>query len=181
MDAKKLFLENGEAVEPHLCGRCNQLHNSGRFAEECCTCMYCGKYCAFGAAHDECRDRAWNKTTQERLQKASLVADFDGPFLFGGRFYANAAELLTSVATDDLPEFGFCTRYEPPTLDLEEIIDDLRDNHMHDDWEPNDAPELAEAIEAWNEANKDNGTYWEDDTRKWSKADLLKRHAGRVA
>lgn len=46
---------------------------------------------------------------------------------------------------------------------------------MHDDWEEEYVPALEEAIQAWNEANKDNGTYYEDRKRKWSKASILSR------
>lgn len=108
----------------------------------------------------------------ERLDAAVLQPNYDGPFLWDDRVYQDAAEFLDSVDPEDLPDFGYCTTYEAPVLNADDIVESLADS-VHEDWEPEGMDELFAAVNVWNEANEKNGSYWEDRKRKWSKAALI--------
>lgn len=177
MEARRLFVERdgkAKAITAAVCGKCGRVWESADSAERCCKCSYCGEYCDWhkSTSHDACQGEAWRKSEADQLEKAVLVPDYDGPFLFGETVYMDADDLLGSIEPDDLPEFGFCTTYQAPSLSIDILMENV--GEMHNDWEPNDVSELAPAIEAWNKANENNGTYYEDRTRKWSKADILK-------
>lgn len=176
MEPQQLFLANGKAILPHLCGKCGRIWESLDNAERCCTCSYCGEFCDWrkGVSHDGCSSEAFRKSEISQLEKATLVPDYDGPFLWGDHVHMDVDDLLECVAPDELPNFGFCTNYQPPAFDLPDVMENIASN-MHDEWEANDVPELEAAVALWNEANKDNGTYWEDRSRKWSKVEILKR------
>jgi hypothetical protein len=175
MEPKKLLLEDGTEIKARICGRCNRIWPTEFDAEKCCTCSYCQKYCDWkqGVAHRACQDDAYHKHDQEQMDRAVLVPDYDGPFLVNDSVYMNASELLDWEGDDDLPEFGFCTRYTAPVIRLDNLMENIA-SEMHDDWEELEVPELAAAIEKWNEANKENGSYFEDRKRKWSKEDILR-------
>lgn len=175
MNVRTLYHQNGK-VEACLCGKCGRIWVSFESAERCCKCSYCGEFCDWreSVAHLACQDRALRESEAKALEKAELVEGYDGPFFWGDRFCLDVDELLERADGAELPEFGFCVAYQAPQLNYADIVENVA-SEMHEDWEPNDAPELEKAIELWNAANAQNGTYFEDRKRKWSRADLLRR------
>lgn len=178
MDPQPLFLKNRTRIKAHLCGKCNRLWLTQDGAERCCRCSWCGDYCGWtvgNTAHEECSQKYHAEAEAKALEAAVLVPDYAGPFLFGDNVHMSVADLLEAVELEDIPDFGYCTKYEPPVLDMNSLMEDMSEK-MPNDWDPNQGEAqdpLIAAIEAWNAANKDNGAYWEDRKRKWSKADLL--------
>lgn len=177
MEPQRLYLEGGKPTEVHICGKCRRVWENHDAADRCCRCSYCREYCSWEGGtttHRDCFQSAIDSGEAKTLAKAELVADYDGPFLLNDRFYRDTADLLEAIEGDGsgLPEYGFCAKYEAPCLDEEAIIEQIRDR-MHEDWEPEDSPELTAGIAAWNAANAGNGSYWEDRKRKWSRAALL--------
>lgn len=179
MDPQPLFLENGTRIKAHVCGKCNRLWLAEHDAERCCRCSWCGEYYGWNGTytvHEECSRKRCAEAEAKALEAAVLVPDYAGPFLLNRRVYQDIAELLDAIELEDIPDFGYCTTYESPRLDDMGSLMESVSSEMHDDWEPIQGEaeaQLAAAIEAWNTANENNGTYWEDRTRKWSKADLL--------
>ena len=179
MEPTKLFLEDGTPIKQQFCGKCMRIWAEEASAKRCCLCSYCGEHFLWKGAnvcHPECQRKVYDKADASALERAVLIPDYHGPFLFDDRVYMDTAEFFDSVAPDELPEFEFCTRYQAPYLDAQDVMADA--GEMHDDWEPLGEAELSGALDVWNEANKTNGTHWEDRTRKWSKALMLKRLKG---
>lgn len=174
MDPQQLFLKDGKAILPCLCGKCGRIWESLDSAERCCKCSYCGEYCDWGrtVSHDACYKKVLHDSEMERLKKATLVSDYAGPFLWGDDVYMDVADFLESIDLEEIPDFGFCVRYQAPKLDLEDIIQSAADT-MYPEWIPEEVPELEVSVARWNEMNEANGTYWEDWTRKWSKVLIL--------
>lgn len=176
MNAIGLFLANGEAVSPHLCGICKQVWTSLDSAERCCRCVYCGgclDRSKSGALHGECRERQYCEAESKRLSRAVLVSDYSGPFLLKGKFYSDIERLFAALAEDEIPEFGFCRDYLPPTFVIDDFMSIVADQ-MHEGWEPYPCEELERGIAAWNKANEGNGSWVECGDRKWSRAELVR-------
>ncbi len=175
MQHKKLFLEDGTAVKPRICSGCNRIWESEESAERCCKCSYCGKQCDWskGTSHPECLDAAFRQTETNRMAKAVLVEDYDGPFLIDEHTLCMTTDkLFQMIEPDELDEEGFCTRYQPARIELENVLEQVG-SEMYEDWEGVGNAELETAIDEWNAKNVENGTYFEDHKRKWSKACLL--------
>jgi len=176
MEPKQLYLENGKPISPHLCGNCNRVWESRHSAERCCKCSYCGETCDWrvSVSHTECASKAMRDAEDKRLADAKLMPDYQGPFMFDEReVYRDIDELLDSIDPEDLPEFGFCVRYEAPRLDAERIIQAVAED-MHEEWESEGDGDFYLAVESWNEANRENGSYCETTKLKWSKENLLR-------
>jgi hypothetical protein len=176
MEPQQLFLADGKPIKPHVCGKCNRIWESKDSAERCCTCSYCHEYCAWkggATTHTACQDKQYAKADAEALERATLISDYDGPFLMDERYFADAEELFDYYADEELPEEGHCCVAEKPFIDIGSVIEGL---DMHEDWEPVGYDELAAAVDAWNKANAGNVTWYEDRARKWSKAALLARN-----
>lgn len=165
-----LFTGDGKRISACLCDSCHRIWESAESAERCCKCSYCGGSCDWrhGVSHRDCQDTARKKGESDRLEKAEVVEDYGGPFLYDDRFFRDADELIEYIEVNDqqIPEFVFAARYVKPELDLESILQELQENEMHEDWEPEACGALDAAVRAWNEANATNGSWWEDDTRK---------------
>lgn len=182
MNAIGLFLANGEAVSPHLCGTCKRVWESLDAAETCCKCSVCGGASEGTVGHDECFARFNREADAERLLKATLDPDYSGPFIVQDKFYSDIERLFGAVDEDEIPEFGFCCYEQSPVLDIGDIIENVASG-MHDWWEPYPCEELERGIAAWNKANKGNGSWVECGGRKWSRAELIRMRsaAGREA
>lgn len=174
MEPMKLYLENGGgkfvSISAHLCGKCRRIWESADSAGRCCTCSYCGKACDWrhSVSHKECFDAAIRSSDSKAMEKAILVEDYDGPFMYNDRYFSEKEELIEYLESDDLsvPEYVFAAKYVEPHLDTEEILQHIQENDMHEDWEPIECGPLEAAIDAWNDANKANGTWYEDRTKK---------------
>ena len=174
MDPIELYLKDGTKAVAQICGRCCRIWGSDDSAERCCKCHYCGESCDWsnGVMHMECRRKESEAIESKRMDKAELVPDYDGPFIWNERVFTDADELLDYVDAADLPEFGYCCKSVVPIMRVDYLIERVADQ-MHEDWEEIEVTELAAAIALWNEANKDNVTVYEDTKRKWSKENLL--------
>lgn len=166
-----LFLSDGTKISASLCGLCHRIWECEESAERCCKCSYCGKECDWridSVSHNECLDTAFRKREAEQMDKAIIVDDYDGPFLYDDYYFADVDELIEYLENDDLPipEFVHTAKYIEPKLDIEDIFQNLQENEMHEDWEPTECGPLGEAINAWNVANAANGAWREDNTRK---------------
>ena len=165
-----LFTGDGNRISACLCDACHRIWESADSAERCCKCSYCGGSCDWrkSTSHPECFKTALDSSATNQMAKAAVVEDYDGPFMYDYRYFSDADELVEYLEADDqpVPEFVFAAWYSKPELDLESILQDLQENHMHEDWEPLACKDLEAAVKAWNVANAENGTWYEDDTRK---------------
>jgi hypothetical protein len=170
MNAKLVYDAEGKQLGAAYCSNCNRIWESVDSATRCCKCSYCGEIADWrdGVSHRACFSAAIKSGEVERMSKAELVTDYYGPFMFDDRYFETTDDLIEHCESSDIPvpEFVFCARYETPELDLETILQDLQENHMHEDWEPEACEPLEDAVKAWNEANVGNGTWWEDTSRK---------------
>lgn len=169
MNVKQLFTADGTPVRSAMCGVCGRVWESVESAERCCRCSVCGQLCSWhaGVTHPDCDQKRRAQLDAQALEKAELI-EFDGPFVLAdGMFLWTKDDVIEHYETNDLPvpEFVHTTTYHAPMIDIESIFHDLSES-MHEDWEEIETEGLSEAIGAWNGANANNGTYWEDREHK---------------
>lgn len=93
---------------------------------------------------------------------------YTGPFFYDDEYLDSIEDVIEYCEAQGIPipEFVSGARYVAPTLDPYDILDDLRERCMHEDWEPKGVEGLVEAVGEWNRVNAENGTWWEDITRR---------------
>ena len=169
MTAERIYDARGNQLAPAVCGKCNRIWESVESAERCCTCSFCGFYHDWhkGVSHEEC-SRKWAAESESSAMAAAIEVEPDGPIMYDERIFGELEEAMEYISDryGTEPEFIFATEYRPPFLDAESVIDSIADE-MHEDWEPEFVPELQEALEKWNTANANNGSYYEDRTKKY--------------
>ena len=156
MNAISLFTEGGQKTNVSYCSKCKvpALHD---LAETCCTmskCESCGKDTGYRTASfcSECRDK-------RAMDKAEKLDDWTGPVVFNDHYYESLDDMLD--CNDDLPEFVYVAETVPfPKISIKDFLQNYCEDLFEDAEEHLDgADELAEAFEAFNEANRGN-TYW---------------------
>lgn len=172
---------DGREAKVWGCGVCLHVCLNEEHAKRCCVCSYCGKPTDNAedrgkrqTYHRSCMHADWIRKYQERLDKATEVTDYDGPFLYNDRFHADMGELLDYLecsceSDEDWPEWIYaCTEQKPClTLDLDDLSHKIEDLWEDADWsEFAGHKELEAAFAAFNEANKERASYTEDWTRK---------------
>ena len=154
------------------CTKCHRYWgNDEAMARYCCAthfpCKCGGRYVKGHSMCDSCEAADREKREGEALAAAELI-DFDGPFLYDEeRFCETKDELIECYEADgvDVPEFVFTTTYEPLALDAKDVANQAEKEH-HDECEAELPDAFVEGIKAFNEANANNGTHWEDRKHK---------------
>jgi len=175
MNAFYLHKPDGTRTEVSACGGCGLVAAAGNYdiSERCCTCYHCGQPLsdddkkARRQGHSECDQGARAQRGIERLEKATLVPEYDGPVYFegghgslGDDYFATPdelAEYLDDYCEDDSsrPEFAFCCTSRPIALSVDDIIYSATEEAYEDaSGDLSGVDELREAVRLFNEANK---------------------------
>jgi hypothetical protein len=182
MNPQQLFLADGTVLKKwSVCGSCHSVFANEYKLCPSCTCVHCHKerptdpvINSANGSHPECSEQHYRNLEAKRMDKAVLVEDYAGPFLVNDEVYLDTDDLLDNIPLEELPEYDYCTTYKPPVLNYDKLMSVIAEN-LHEDWEPVPVPDLVAAIDMWNEANQNNGSYLYDHKKKWSKALLLKQ------
>ena len=196
MNAYKLLSPSGMEIGS-ACGVCHQIAAPGNYdiSEKCCTCYECGKPLSDkdrrsrSLYHDACDKQMRVRWQQERLDKAKLVNDYDGPVYlegigrgsYGDGYFSDVHELAESIPTaveTDGTRFAFCCESRNTSLDFDSIIENLAEEMFEDAADSlNGLDELREAIDAFNLANESVITWDVDYERKVAIPSTITREA----
>lgn len=193
MNAIFLHKPDGTPTKWSMCSECGTVASPGNFdiSQKCCTCYDCGeplpkdertRYAegkGYSLYHRECERQRRIKHDMKALDKAELVADYDGPVYYEGRrgsygdgYFENVHELAEILDCDEdqsgRPEFAFCCEEIPfRMLDVDDIIQSACEEMDEDAAERlNGIDELKAAAAKFNEANKGVISWYEDRKRK---------------
>jgi hypothetical protein len=174
-----------------MCSECHSVAAPGNYdlSEKCCTCYDCGKPLAKDERipyaegrgkslyHRDCERQRRMKRDAEALDKAELVADYDGPVYFEGSrgsygegYFENVQELAEHLDMDDdqsgRPEFAFCCEEMPfRGVDAQSLIESACEEMDEDASERLDGiEELEKACAAFNKLNE-NVISWSEDRK----------------
>ena len=170
---------DGQDGHVWCCGVCLCAAIDRAAAEQCCTCLYCGKEVGIErgyrpSRHGECHRAHLDLQERERMDQAVEDREYHGPFLLGDQYHADMGEVVDYLeghhdSVDDWPEFIYACKETKPCLVLD--LDDLQ-HKIEDLWEDCDwgdfqgVDELKAALDAFNAANAERATYHEDHRRK---------------
>ena len=192
MNAHYLHLPDGTPTEWSQCGVCHSVAAPGNFdlSEKCCTCYDCGKPLAkdekipYGDGkgnrslyHRACEERLRSEREAARLEKAELVADYNGPVYcegwrgsFGDGYFSDVAELeetLDDAEGPNRPEFVHCCTSRGISIDLSRILESATEESYEDCSDDlSGVDELQAAVDAFNKANESVKTWDVDYKRK---------------
>lgn len=183
MRAEQLRKADGTLVDAWMCGECRTIYASrdGYVAGRCCVCRACGVSVSGGKPNkaykthcDACEPIARMNREAKRMERATLVPDWDGPVYVGDRYFEDveaAADWYECDGDSDPPEFAYCCTTHYLDIDGESVLNNVAENAGIDECEygsvrpMNGEAEFLAAVEAFNKANaKGAGTpYWDVD------------------
>jgi hypothetical protein len=191
MNAIYLHLPDGTATKWSMCSECKQVAAPGNYdlSVKCCTCYECGLPLAknertpwaegTGKAlyHLKCQEKRQREREADRLEKAQLLTDYDGPVYcdgwsgsFGDGYFADVEELAETLDDDEdqssRPAFAFCCTTRGFSIDMDSVLENAT-QEMYDDIadDLDGVCELQDAVEAFNKANESIKT-WEPDYKR---------------
>ena len=190
MNAIYLHLPDGTATKWSMCSECHTVASPGNFdlSQKCCTCYDCGEplpkdervpyATAKGKSlyHRECERKRRMKLDAEKLEKAELVADYEGPVYldgvgngsFGEGFFSDVQELSEHLDFNEgeRPLFAHCCTARGFSIDLDSILESATEEMYEDCGDDlSGVDELQAAVNAFNKAN-DSIKTWDPDYKR---------------
>ena len=167
MNAQELFSKNGFSVHVWYCLSCGVVSKEKEVAENCCkrsNCRYCGEPVEeqHWLAHQACIEK-------NKIEKAEKLGTWDGWVVYEDKYYTSVDELIEELEDnkDSIPEYVFICKKKPfPAINIEHLIESIEENSYEgiiDSLVGLDA--LTEAVNAFNENNKDLVSYLPDKTK----------------
>lgn len=162
---------DGKICHVWACGKCGFAKPSERDARVCCTCRTCGTPMesrgAWESECEPCRKKRYAESDQKREDSAEKLEVWDGGVFYNERYYSSAEAIECDYLEGNEPEWIYVARkVAPPTLDAEEILQNLLENMGDSDGDLYDqldgVKEFDAACKAFNEANKNVAWYEED-------------------
>jgi len=156
----------------YRCANCDRMYGSQNVAENCCVCSECGSVSEDkGHLCDKCWRMRAEGIERQRLEKATIVEQYDGWIFCGEEYYQDMDDMRDSYDGDALPEFVFCCTENHIALNVDQIIEDAVSNQLGDTEEDmsdqlSGVEELREAVAKFNAANVRVVTYEVDYKRK---------------
>lgn len=173
MQAKELFVKDGQSAGVWFCSECKIVKRTEAEAEKCCTpreCQSCGIPLAKERRAYLVCERCWDceraKKHHERLDKAQEVDPSESVMFMVEEFschddgwFHGLDEIIDYGFDEDpdcRPEFAFCSKAEQRSIDLGDILERVCEDGYEDMGENLfDTKELQEAIDRFNERNKE--------------------------
>lgn len=201
MEAIFLKRPDGTETDISICGKCGSPAR-GRtnfdVSERCCTCWECSgeltteeRQC--GHYHKACDKKRRAIIEMKRLEKATLVEDYDGPVYcegvpggsYGDGYFADVQELADMLDDGDVDEsivreeFAYCCTSSPVAgLDVDSILESATEESFEDAIDHLvGVDELRAAVEAFNEANK-AVLSWDSDYSRKVRIPAVRPHCG---
>lgn len=179
MNAVFLKTPAGTDTDVSICGKCGtpaRGKTNFDISERCCTCWECGKELEKGELHyahyhQECDRKRRALIDMNRLEKAELVEDYDGPVYFegghgsyGDGYFADVYELAEWLddqgflsGGNNRPEFAHCCTSSPvASIDAGNILENATEEAFEDAIDQlSGVDELRAAVDVFNAANKE--------------------------
>lgn len=193
MNAIYLHRPDGTQTGWSMCTECNTVACPGNYdlSQKCCICYDCGEPLpkderipyAEGKSkalyHRVCERKRRDKIEAEHLEKAELIEGYGGPVYYegvtgsyGDGYFENVEELAEHFDSDseqsNRPEFAFCCKEQSfRGADAQSIIESACEEMDEDaDDRIEGREELEKACAAFNEANKELVSWYQDRKRK---------------
>lgn len=198
MNAYYLHKPDGTQTNVSICGECGKLargKSNFYISVKCCTCFDCGhplgederRFENRRLYHRKCENKRRTERDAERLEKAGLLEDYDGPVYadgyghgsYGDGYFADVAEFIdhfeSRYSVDesaDWPEFVYCCTATPVAgLDLDSILASHCEDAFEDAFEDardslTGVEELQIAVNTFNARNANVLSYSPDYSRK---------------
>lgn len=150
------------------CGNCKRTYILEAHAEPCCRCAKCGVVrIGIRGVCIECKDA-------ETLEKAQEIEDTEEEVFLGDDLYENLEQLIENHSDEEIPEFIFPAEKIYHKVNMDSWLEHEEEEYMQglecDAFNPFEKPyglkELRAAVDAFNEANKDNFAYFLPDKTK---------------
>ena len=167
MNAKELFLKDGKTANVYYCSECRIVAKDKEVAENCCkrsNCKYCGKIVErlHWLAHQECIEK-------DKITKAEKLDTWDGWVFYEDKYYTTADELIEELedSGESVPEYIFICKTIPfPMIKMDHLIESIEESSYEEITDQlTGLDELSEAINGFNEDNKDLVSYLPDETK----------------
>lgn len=167
-----------------MCAKCKIIYTEPDMADRCCDlrkCETCGKptYSQHYALCAFCQEK---KVEVERFAKAEkLTPDQWTGYVYDGKdYYADISDMRGYFSENALPDYVWtCTSKHFVQVSIDDITSSLEDE-AYEDFDSDDLngwPELKIALDAFNEANKDQISYTPDYTKAVVlRAEALAKH-----
>jgi hypothetical protein len=182
--AIELYHQDGHTAGIFYCSECRIVHLTKLAADRCHgtgKCEKCGEVVRFGVVCSACQGQEFREKEQKRIaelfEKAEKIpaADHDG-FVFyekashNNGYFESVEDFIewTEYYPEHRPAYVWSCESHPPRL---ADVSDVTESIISEMWEDADesdlygVPELAAAIDAFNEANKDVQIYEPDFTK----------------
>lgn len=187
MNATELYLQDGRSAGVFFCTECKIVHRQAEHAERCCrpqVCHFCKQETGSKSRlfHDDCYRAANEVKTQEKIQAAEKLSDWDGWVYWDGWGYNegffDSIGALIEYATDEelgLPPFVFACNTVPfPGADISDILERVCEELPEDYIDRlKGTAELKAALDAFHDANKELYSYKPDYKRAVSTAVVM--------
>lgn len=172
MNPIKLTKEGTNDVVAYACGSCGLVQPSEHYADICCTCSTCNesKPDVKRSYARDCRDCFEAKVEQrelERFNSAEKITEWSGPVYDGSDYHANLGDMMDQYSTmaddPDLPDYVWACDEKHWVKANEDMIFGCLEGDAPEYFsfsDLNGLDELNKAIEAFNEANKDEVSWW---------------------
>ena len=166
MNAQELFLKNGISANVWYCSECRFVKRDIETATDCCVknnCKYCGKLVEekYWLAHRECIEK-------DKMEKAEKLDIWDGGVFYEDKYYTNTNELVEALEGDEyIPEYVYICKIIPfPAIEMDCLIESIEESSYGEIGDQlNGLDKLTEAINEFNETNKDLVSYLPDETK----------------
>ena len=167
MNAKELFLKDGKTANVYYCSECKIVKKNKEDADDCCKrndCKYCGKLVEeeYWLAHRECIEK-------DEMEKSEKLDTWDGWVYYGDKYYDSVDKLKEELEDDGetIPEYVYICKVIPfPMIKMDHLIESIEESSYEEITDQlTGLDELSEAINGFNEDNKDLVSYLPDETK----------------
>jgi hypothetical protein len=173
VNAQQLQLADGTKIEAFRCSECGQVwhERNAQSSEQCCVCVDCES--TFSQKNgrsnrcDKCRTAHYAKLEADRLDKATEIADYNGPVVLGDEYWESLSAFLESRDEEYVPEFIHTCHVHAYALDANNIIQDMLENASVEDHDHHTlcgVKEFEAAVTAFNKANE-KVVYWSQNSK----------------
>ena len=188
MNAYFLLKPDGTESDVSQCGKCLTVANGRNnfdISKKCCSCYICGlpllpdELKARSLYHRTCEDARRQRIEIERMEKAELVTDYNGPVYldsgcpsggWGDGYFESLDSLIECLDEDEMKEIEFaycCTEHPVAHMNAGSILESACEDADGDACDRlNGEDEFYKACEAFNKANEGVSTYYVDYKRK---------------
>jgi hypothetical protein len=175
MNAMQLFHQDGKPSKAWYCPECKLVKANQKDAERCCQPVICdcGKEVEekYWTACNACRKLKDEAREKARFDAAEKVTDWDGPVYSDGLgyndgYFSELDALYEDIEPEDLPNYVWCCDSDPTvSLSIGSFLDNIEFPENQDEHDLDGLKELQEALDIFNDKNK-NVTTWTPDYKR---------------